>query len=83
MIVIKPVLGLASRQGPQGLILAEFIINNIWKFFPKTPNCQIKTFNKIFLLYMVIERFHHVIKNYVSLHNSVIVLRMTAVLVYK
>jgi len=30
-----------------------------------------------------IERFHHVIKNYVSLHNSVILLCMTAVLVYK
>ena len=30
-----------------------------------------------------IERFHHVIKNYVSLHNSVILPRMTAVLVYK
>jgi len=27
--------------------------------------------------------FHHVMKNDVSLHNSVILLRMTAVLVYK
>ena len=31
----------------------------------------------------VIERFHHMIKNYVSLHNSVILLHMMAVLVYK
>jgi len=31
----------------------------------------------------VMECFHHVIKNYVSLHNSVILLHMTPVLVYK
>ena len=30
-----------------------------------------------------IERFHHVMKNDVSLHNSVILLCMMAVLVYK
>jgi len=30
-----------------------------------------------------IEHFHHVMKNDVSLHNSVILLHMTAVLVYK
>ena len=29
-----------------------------------------------------IERFHHVMKNDVSVHNSVILLRMMAVLVY-
>ena len=37
----------------------------------------------VILLNHGIERFHHVIKNYVSLHNSVILLCMTAVLVYK
>jgi len=31
----------------------------------------------------IIEHFHQVIKNYVSLHNSAILLRMTAVSVYK
>ena len=30
-----------------------------------------------------IERFHHVMKNYVGLHNSVILPCMTAILVYK
>ena len=36
-----------------------------------------------FMIKEAIERFHHVIKNDVGLHNSVIPLRMTPVLVYK
>ena len=31
----------------------------------------------------IIECFHHMMKNYVGLHNSVILLCMTAILVYK
>jgi len=34
-------------------------------------------------IHLPIERFHHVMENYVGLHNSVILPCMTAILVYK
>ena len=49
---------------------------------PASQVCSISLPGTLKIL-QAIERFYHVIKNDVSLHNTVTLLHMTAVLVYK